>query len=163
MSRQNFLSHGKTYFLTVKLSFSRQNFLSHGKTFYNHISQLHELKKRLINMGAEYFFKGFKYRERCLFLERNHECIISIAILKRKVKQLGLRRRLPCYDIDDVRRTIPQMLDGPNSNLGYSSVWHHLQMKDTRVPRKIVATSLKELDPQGVQERKAHRLRRRVY
>ena len=32
--RQNFLSHGKTFFLTAKLSFSRQNFLSHGKTFF---------------------------------------------------------------------------------------------------------------------------------
>ena len=31
-SRQNFLSHGKTIFLTAKLSFSRQNILSHGKT-----------------------------------------------------------------------------------------------------------------------------------
>ena len=36
-------------------------------------------------------------------------------------------------------------------------------MKSTRVPRKIVAKLLKELDPQGVQERRAHRLRRRVY
>ena len=55
------------------------------------------------------------------------------------------------------------MLYGPSSNLGYRSVWHHLQMKSTRVPRKIVANLLKELDPQGVQERRAHRLRRRVY
>ena len=31
---QNSLSHGKTFFLTAKLSFSRQNFLSHGKTFF---------------------------------------------------------------------------------------------------------------------------------
>ena len=33
-SRQNFLSHGKTFFLTAKLSLSRQNFLSQGKTFF---------------------------------------------------------------------------------------------------------------------------------
>ena len=33
-SRQNFLSHCKTFFLTAKLSFSRQNSLSHGKTFF---------------------------------------------------------------------------------------------------------------------------------
>ena len=34
VSRQNFLSHGKTFFLTAKLSFSKQNTLSHGKTFF---------------------------------------------------------------------------------------------------------------------------------
>ena len=34
VSRKNLLSHGKTFFLTAKLSFSRQNFLSHGRTFF---------------------------------------------------------------------------------------------------------------------------------
>ena len=33
-SRQNTLSHGKTLFLTAKHSFSRQNTLSHGKTLF---------------------------------------------------------------------------------------------------------------------------------
>ena len=40
--RQNLLSHGKTYFLTAKLTFprqnllfSRQNLLFHGKTFFS--------------------------------------------------------------------------------------------------------------------------------
>eukprot|EP00794_Sanderia_malayensis_P007626 gene7626-8468_t len=55
------------------------------------------------------------------------------------------------------------MLDGPNSNLGYRAVWHDLQMNGIRVPRNIVANLLQRLDPQGVQERRAHRLRRRVY
>ena len=73
------------------------------------------------------------------------------------------KSRMLCYDIDAIRRKIAEMLDGPNSNLEYSSVWHHLQMKCTRVPRKIMANLLKELDTQGVQERRAHRLRRRVY
>ena len=50
------------------------------------------------------FFKGFTYREICMFLERNHECVVSITTLKRKVKQLGLRRRMPCYNIDAIRR-----------------------------------------------------------
>ena len=55
------------------------------------------------------------------------------------------------------------MLDGQNNNLGYRSVWHHLQMKGTSVPRKKVATLLKELDPQEIQERRAQSLRRSVY
>ena len=58
VSRQNFLSHGKTFFLTAKHSFSRQNTLSYGKTlfltatfsFYNQISQLHKWKGK----GSKY-------------------------------------------------------------------------------------------------------------
>ena len=87
----------------------------------------------------------------------------SITPLKRKIKQLGLRRPMLCYDIDAIRRKITEMLYGPISNLGYSSVWHHRQMKGTRVRRKILSNLLKELDPQGVQERRVHRLRRMVY
>ena len=144
VSRQNFFSHGKTCFLTAKIF---------TITFHNFIDR----NGRLINMGADddtvddlirkYLFKGFRYREICLFLERNHEGVVSITTLKRRAKQLGLRRRLPCYDIDATMRAITQVLDGPNSNLGYRSVWPHLQMKGTRVPRNIVATLLKELDP----------------
>ena len=59
------------------------------------------------------FFKGFTYREICIFLERNHECVVSITTLKRKVKQLGFRRRMPCYNINAIRRNIAEMLDDP--------------------------------------------------
>eukprot|EP00794_Sanderia_malayensis_P018747 gene18747-20636_t len=61
----------------------------------------------------KYFFKEFTYKEIRLFLQRNHECVVSISTLKRKIKQLGLRRRMPDYDIDTVKAKITQMLDGP--------------------------------------------------
>lgn len=71
----------------------------------------------------KYLVKKFKYIEIRLSIERNHEFVVSIAIiLNRKFKQLDLRRRMPFYDIDAIRRTITQMLDGPKSNLGYRSV-----------------------------------------
>ena len=67
--------------VTAELSFSRQNFLQ------PHLEDAEEHNGRLMNMGAgedtvdglirKYFFKGFKYREICLFLERNHECVIT--------------------------------------------------------------------------------------
>ena len=121
--------HGKTFFLTAKLSFSRQNTLSHGKTLFltakhsfsrqlfHFTIKFHNFtngKGRVVNMAAEEdrmddfiqkdFFKGFTYREICMFLERNHDYVVSITTLKRKVKQLGLRRRMPCYNIDAIRR-----------------------------------------------------------
>ena len=119
----------------------------------------HNLDDRI----REYLFMGFTYKGICLFLRRNHECNISLSTLKRKINQLGLCRRMPGYDMDVVRATVSEMLDGPQSNLGYHAVWHDLQMRGIRVPRNTVANLLQELDPQGVRERTAHRLRRRAY
>ena len=182
VSRQNLLSHGKTYVFTAKHTFSLQNLLFHGKTYLlmakltfsrQLVSKLGKSKWNDDDMANEeekidhvirtYFFKGFTYREICMFLERHHEYFVSMTTLKRKVKKLGLHRRMRCFDIDAIRGTITELLDGPNNNLGYCTVWHYLQMNGTRVPRTIVADLLKELDPSRVQERRAHRLRRRVY
>ena len=40
------------------------------------------------------FFKGFTYREICLFTQRNHECIFSITPSEKENQQLGLLRRM---------------------------------------------------------------------
>ena len=42
-------------------------------------------------------------------------------------------------------------------------MWHRLELEGLRVPRAIVAAILKEVDPEGTQLRKSHRLKRRVY
>ncbi len=191
-SRQNFLSHGKTFFLTAKLPFRGKTFLPRKKllnetneTTGDRLRSAEEIGADVSKMAAgcagnvmdcdgssdgstddvirEYFFKGFTYNEICLFLERNHACNISLSTFKRKIKQLGLYRRVPDYDMDVVRASVVAMLDGPQSNLGYRAVWHDLQMRGMRVPRAVVANLLRELDPQGVQDRRAHRLRRRLY
>ena len=97
------MPQGKTYFLRAKV-------LSQGKCSFLRVKRFtitfHNRNGRLLKMVADedtvndlirkYFFKGFKYREICLFLERNHECVVSMTTLKRKVKQFGLRRRMPC-------------------------------------------------------------------
>ena len=54
-SRQNILSHGKTYFFTAKHTFSRQNILSHGKTYFltaNHTFS----RQNLLSHGKTFFF-----------------------------------------------------------------------------------------------------------
>ena len=55
------------------------------------------------------------------------------------------------------------MLDGPDCVSGYRHVWHSLQLKGHQVPRKKVETILRELDPDGCQQRKEHKLKRREY
>ena len=52
-----------------------------------------------------------------------------------------------------------KIIDGPKSGIGYRSVWHALQRKGTRVLRSLVEEIVRELDSDGVETRKAHKLR----
>lgn len=47
---------------------------------------------------------------------------------------------------------------------GYRAMWHTLRVKyGLFVPRSEIQVRLKELDPQGSQDRRRHRLKRKVY
>ena len=99
-----------------------------------------------------YFFKGFTYEEIRMFLQKNHGLEISITTLKRRIKAYGLRRREPDYDVNEIRAAIEDIVDG-----------YGLQLKGLRVPRIVVQEILNEIDPEGTEMRRAHRLKRRVY
>ena len=88
---------------------------------------------------------------------------MSIATLKRRIKQYGLQRRNIDYDVNVVRAKIVNILDGPGCMGGYRHVWHTLKLQGISVPRSVVRHLVKLLDPEGVKLRKAHRLRRRTY
>ena len=88
---------------------------------------------------------------------------MSISTLKRRIKSYGLKRRDKNYDINEVRQVIRTILDGPGCMGGYRYVWHTLQLKGITVPRLVVQELLKELDPSGAAERRAHKLKRRTY
>ena len=106
------------------------------------------------------FARGFEYKEIVLFLSKNH----SISTFKRRVKRNGLRiRQLPDYNIAEARASIQSIIDGPGCLQGYRSVWHTLQLWGTRIPRIVVQKLLRELDPEGTELRKAHRLTRRKH
>ena len=116
-------------------------------------------EQRLIK---EYFNKGFTYEEIVEFLSKNHSLQMSIATLKRRIKQYGLQRRNIDYDVNVVREKIVNILDGPGCMGGYRHVWHTLKLQGISVPRSVVWHLVKLLDPEGVKLRKAHRLRRRT-
>ena len=118
-SWQNFLSRGKTFFLTAKLTFLRQNVVPEGNAFK---CKAKGICKRVKNGGQRkqyrrsvkgIFFKGFTYKEIRMFLHRNHGCIVSLRTLKRKIKRIGLRRRMPDYEMDAVRASVGGMIDYP--------------------------------------------------
>ena len=110
-----------------------------------------------------YFFKGFEYKEIRLFLFKNHGIEMSLSTLKRRIKQYGLRRQRPDYDIDDVRESIQSIINGPGCLQGYRSAWHTLQLRGKRVPRIVAQELLREIDPDGSELRKAHRLKKRKH
>ena len=87
----------------------------------------------------------------------------SLSTLKRKLKNINLSRKNVNYDINLVRQTIAELLDGPHSCVGYRSIWHAPKLRGIIVPRLVVQQLMQEMDPEGVQARKAHRLRRRQY
>lgn len=111
----------------------------------------------------QYFHRGFEYQTILSFLQKYHGISMSLSTLKSRLKQQGLKRVNPNYDIQVVRETIRKELDGPGCSGGYRAMWHALRLEGIQVPRRIVAQLLKELDPEGCQLRRARRLRRRSY
>ena len=83
--------------------------------------------------------------------------------LKNRLRQYGLRRRMPDYHIDKVRERIQRELDGPGCMGGYRSIWHTLRLEHLQVPRHVVEGLMRELDPKGCKLRQAKRLKRRKY
>lgn len=116
-----------------------------------------------------YFRRGFTYDEIILFLAKRHNTEMSYSTLLRRLKVYGLNRR-GFFQRDEseetfhqAKRRISEMINRPQSSAGYQSIWHTLEMEGLRIPRVVVQDLLKELHPDGVEARKAHRLKRRVY
>ena len=110
-----------------------------------------------------YFNKGFTYEEIRLFLQTKHDITFSLRTLKKRLSDMGLKRKNVAYDINNVRNRIEEEIDGPGCSGGYRSVWHTLRLEGMQVPRNVVQNTLKELDPEGCEVRRAKCLRRRQY
>lgn len=110
-----------------------------------------------------YFAKGFSYQNIIQLLSKYHNTNISLRTLQQRLSNLGLKRRNIDYNREEVRQAILDHCNGPGSCNGYRSVWHTLQLKGVCVPRRVVAEILREVDPEGVVERRAKRLQRRAY
>ena len=72
-------------------------------------------------------------------------------------------RRNPHTNLNLVRDAVRVLLDSSESSRGHRSIWYSLQMNGMRVPRIVTEQLSREFDPAGVQERKAHHLKRRAY
>ena len=107
-----------------------------------------------------YFSRGFPYKSIVDFLKKRHGIVISERTLRNRLNEYGLRRRSPSSDINDVRKAMHELLNGPGNMGGYRSMWHALRTQELQVPRRMVEQLVRELDPEGCQSRRAKRLRR---
>ena len=112
-----------------------------------------------------YFLSGFAYEAILCLLNKYHGIEMSLSTLKRRLAEYNLRRRKQeDITLDQLTGVIRSELDGPGCLSGYRSMWHTLRIKyGIVVPRREVEELLSQLDPDGVQERKRHKLKRRVY
>lgn len=81
---------------------------------------------------------------------------MCVRTLKIRLKYLGLKRKVNTKIINDfaVREAIKEEMKVPGGLSGYRSIWHALRLRQhIHVPRNLVATIMKEIDPVGVEER----------
>lgn len=114
----------------------------------------------------EYFKQGFKYSEILGFLLLKHGILLSLRQLKRILKKLNLKRRGVHLQsqLKNVVRVIGTEMHYSGQSVGYRTIWRRLKVNHNMdVSHKDVMDIMKAIDPNGVEMRKAHRLKRRFY
>jgi len=88
-----------------------------------------------------YFHRGYPYQTIVGLLEKQVGVRMHVRTLKRKLKDLGLRRKAANRDEDIVRELIKQEMQGAGSLPGYRYIWHALQLRHhVNIPWSQVAS-----------------------
>ena len=109
-----------------------------------------------------YFNLGLKYRDIRVALARRHNYIISVRHVKRILAEMGLNRQ-QYSDLGELVEFIQYQLQYSGQLHGYRWMYAKCRECGLRVRKEDVRLVLRELDPMGVQLRKAGRLTRRRY
>ena len=113
---------------------------------------------------SHYFHLGYEYEVILEFLSQCHDISLSMRSLKRRLRGYSLRRNANDVDEQRLRNIIRSELKFSGGSLVYRAVWQSLRLEHkVHVPRRLVAEIIRELDPEGVQNRRRRRLTRRRY
>ena len=113
-----------------------------------------------------YFHRGYPYDAIVGLLKKREGLQMCVRTLKRRLRCLGLKRKGNAKIMDDseIRNAIHEEMRGPGSLSGYRSIWHALRLRHhIHVPRNLVSKIMKEIDPDGVEERRSQRMKRRTF
>ncbi len=113
---------------------------------------------------VNYFRLGFTAVEILGFLASIHGFRLSLRQLRRILRNNGCTRREDPTDLNAIVLAVEQQLRGSGRLLGYRAM-HQRLVNDYHfvVTRDVVRRVLRVLDPDGVEARSRHRLRRRSY
>ena len=109
-----------------------------------------------------YFNRGYNAYEIVGFLLLCHGISISVHHVHRLLARLGLRRRNNESDLREITNTISRCLLNGDNDLGYRALWKKLNFIHG-LKQRTTLEILRFLDPEGVNRRRARRLRRRQY
>ena len=114
-----------------------------------------------------YFIQGYNNSEILGFLGILHGITIGIRTLKRWLRILGLKRqgRRNQAPLQEIVAAILREMEGyVGSHIGYREMTRRLRIKhNLTVTRDTVMHAMREIDPEGVENRRRHRLQRRRY
>ncbi|XP_060608250.1 uncharacterized protein LOC132760318 isoform X1 [Ruditapes philippinarum] len=117
-----------------------------------------------LELVKHYFYCGFSYPEIILLLFVINNIKISLRQLNRVLKCNNLRRRTGYTPDHIVLDYISKEIETSGQCIGYRSMWKRLTNEHKlRVPRNKVLSFMKTIDPDGINFRKAHRIKRRKY
>ena len=111
----------------------------------------------------DYFNLGYDYKEILKSLEQIHGISISLRTLHRTLRRNGLYRKLHQSSFGEVIQYIAEQLEGSGSSVGYRQMHQRCILHGFRINRRSVLAILRQLEPEGVELRKSHCLRRRKY
>ncbi|PJE77353.1 hypothetical protein CI610_03725 [invertebrate metagenome] len=118
----------------------------------------------LDEMVTFYFNDGYTYYEILGFLLIHHDVVLSLRQLKRILRRQRLRRSNAGAPARDVIRGIRRLRDAGLIDVGYRTVWKLLNTRcGLRVTQFMIRHALRLIDNEGVNNRRSHRLRRRLY
>ena len=112
---------------------------------------------------THYFHSGLSYTEIISFLFVYHGIQITLRLLNRILRKLGLFCRKFKASITSVIGAIQTELAFSSSSFGYRMMHQKLRQRKLDVDRETVRIAMTSLDPEGVTARSRHRLHRRVY
>lgn len=114
---------------------------------------------------THYFNQNYSYKDIVKVLLEVHGIALGYLNLKRILRQLNLRRRVPLTN-NLLQRTLDAIqneLRESGQCLGYRTMWKRLWSQGISVPRRVVQIALRILDKNGVERRKRRILKRRMY
>ena len=116
--------------------------------------------KELIN---QYFNHGYDYNSILALLKKENQIEISIRTLQRYLKSLSLRRKNLDKQSANVLADVELLLKNNGNSQGYRSIKQQLSENGIQYSFETVRLALKVLDPEGTEERRKKKLKRRKY